>query len=294
MLHWSKPESSKVSETREVGTSTAAEVNTMTTCDLSNRNPCTSFQEKDVYLCIVPVRVAYNGYVMTTYAFLDQGSTSSFCDQSLVEALGVTGSRESLQLKAITGSTKCYETLLCNLTISDLNNEVLFALTNVHSIKKISIKSNILPVRKDMSRLSHLSNIKFETLPNASVNLLIGADFLEFLCVCSARKDPRGTPCAIENPVGWSLPGASISPSHSSNCKVNFVCRTNRPVHETIERMWKSELQVGTSVFDTPNSEEDRIVTMQSFISEVNGHYQLPLLWKAEGNCMLSSNLSLA
>ena len=296
LLHWSKPEGTKVSETREVGTSTAAEVNTMTTCNLSNRNPSTSFQERDVYLCIVPVRVACNGNVITTYAFFDQGSTSSFCDQSLVEALGVTGTRESLQLKTITGSTKCYETLLCNLTISDLNNEVSFSLPNVRSIEKIPIQPNILPVKKDMSRLSHLSYIKFETLPNASINLLIGADFPEFFCVCSARKGPRGTPCAIETPVGWSLLGPSISPSHSNNCEVNFVCRTNEPVHETIERMWESELQVGTSVFDTPNSKEDRIAyeTMQSSVSEVNDHYQLPLLWKAEGNCMLSNNLSLA
>ena len=66
LLHWSKPDSAKVSETREVGTSTAAEVNTMTTCNLSNRNPSSSFQERDVYLCIVPVRVACNGNVITT------------------------------------------------------------------------------------------------------------------------------------------------------------------------------------------------------------------------------------
>ena len=170
MPHWSKPESTKVSKTREVGTSTAAEVNTMTACNLSNRNPSTPFQERDVYFCLVPVRVANNGNVITTYAFLDQGSTSFFHNQSLVEALGVTSIRESLQLKTITGSTKCYETLLCNLTISDLNNEVSFSLPNVDLIEKIPIKPNILPVKKDMSRLSHLSDIKFKILPNAPVN----------------------------------------------------------------------------------------------------------------------------
>ena len=117
-----------------------------------------------------------------------------------------------------------------------------------------------------------------------------------FFCVCSARKGPRGTPCAIETPVGWSLIGFSISPSHSSDCEVNFVCTTNGPVHETIERMWESELQVGTSVFDTPNSKEDLIAqeTMQSSISKVNGHYQFPLLWKVKGKFMLSNNISLA
>ena len=74
------------------------------------------------------------------------------------------------------------------------------------------------------------------------------------------------------------------------------MCTTNGPVHETIERMWESELQVGTSVFDTPNSKEDFIAqeTMQSSISKVNGHYQLPLLWKVKGNFMLSNNISSA
>ena len=110
---------------------------------------------------------------------------------------------------------------------------------------------------------------------------------------CSQRS--AWHPVRYRNPVGWSLLGPSISPSHSSNSEVNFVCRTNGFLHKTIERMWESELQVGTSVFDTPNSKYDRIAyeTMLSSISEVNGHYQLPLLWKAEGNCMLSEMKTL-
>ena len=44
---------------------------------------------KAVYLCIVPVKVRYQDQEVLIYAFLDQGSTHTFCDKRLVEALNI-------------------------------------------------------------------------------------------------------------------------------------------------------------------------------------------------------------
>ena len=40
-----------------------------------------------VYLCVVPVRVAHKNKSILTYAFLNQGSTHTFCDENLVKTL---------------------------------------------------------------------------------------------------------------------------------------------------------------------------------------------------------------
>ena len=40
---------------------------------------------KAVYLCVVPVKVRYQDQEVLTYAFLDQGSTHTFCDKRLVK-----------------------------------------------------------------------------------------------------------------------------------------------------------------------------------------------------------------
>ena len=133
-----------------------------------------------------------------------------------------------------------------------------------------------------------------KSLPHASVNLLIGADVPELFCIYSARRGPRGTPCAIETPLGWSLLGPSLSPSQGSNCTVNFIVK--KDATEMVARMWETEFESGTSIFDDSFSKEDRLAhtLMQSEICTIDGHYQLPLLWKEPYKNQLPNNLPLA
>ena len=53
--------------------------------------------------------------------------------------------------------------------------------------------------------------------------MLIGADVPEMFFVGNIRKGPKGTPYAIETPLGWSLLGPSMTLSSQSNFNVNFL-----------------------------------------------------------------------
>ena len=55
-----------------------------------------------VYLNVVLVRVCVQGNYKAIYAFLDQSSTTSFCDEQLAKDLAVNGSKRSLTLKTPT------------------------------------------------------------------------------------------------------------------------------------------------------------------------------------------------
>ena len=296
ILHRPASDGKEKSTSRDVGTSTVGiGVDIPATCAFANRSQ-RSLSESSVYLCIIPVKVTYNGKCVTTYAFLDQGSTHSFCDKSLVEALDISGPYEHLNLKTILGTLKGYKATSCELTVSGLHDEMSFTLPSVHSIEEIPVQPNVIPVKSEALKLPHLSGVKLDTLPHSCVNLLIGADVPELFCISNSRKGPRGTPCAIETPLGWSLLGPSLSPSFNRNCQVNFLSKGNVYLNETIEKMWKTEFDDGTSTFDTPNSKEDRHAykIMQSSISEADGHYQLPLLWKENCKNRLPNNLPLA
>ena len=76
---------------------------TVTSCSLFDSNAYDKSSE-DVYLCVVPVLVEYENKPVNTYAFLDQGSTRSFCDKSLIDFLGASGSTEEITLQTITGA----------------------------------------------------------------------------------------------------------------------------------------------------------------------------------------------
>ena len=199
--------------------------------------------ESQVYLCVVPVNVTFRDKVVSTYAFLDQSSTHSFCANSLIRELGIEGTRKKLHLRTITGTADNYESMSCNLIVSDLSNETSFSLLNVHSVKSIPVRPNNFSIDSEVYNLPHLKDIPLKSLPpHASVNLLIGADVPELFCIYSARKGPRGTPCAIETPLGWSLLGPSLSPSQENNCTVNFISPSfNHDVSDLVEKMWENE-----------------------------------------------------
>ena len=70
---------------------------TVTSCSLSDSNAYDKSSE-NVYLCV------HENKSVNTYAFLDQGSTRSFCDKSLIDLLGASGSTEEVTLQTITGA----------------------------------------------------------------------------------------------------------------------------------------------------------------------------------------------
>ena len=175
---------SKKLHTREKSTSTSNTIeNTNVSSALVSNKIRTESSSGAVYLCVVPVRVAHKNKSILTYAFPDQGSIHTFCDENLVKTLNLDGPETSIQIKTINRSSKVYKSILCDLEVSALNNDNSFALTNVHSIESISLQPNSIPSQKELSQFQHLREIKFDTIPGASIQMLIDADVPEMFCV---------------------------------------------------------------------------------------------------------------
>ena len=297
LLHRTPSEEEGEVEKRDVSSSESVLESKTTKCHFTKQDSSND-SNSQVYLCVVPVKVTYGNKTLCTYAFLDQGSTNSFIEKSLIQQLGIEGHKENLELKTITGVAHNYESMSCDITVSNLDDDVSFSLSNVFSIENIPVKPNDLSVTVDekMRSSPHLHDVQLNSLSHSSVGLLIGADVPELFCIYSARKGPPGAPCAIETPLGWSLLGPSLSPSRENNCKVNFITMRDKNVDNLVTKMWEAEFDAGTSIFEGPCSKEDRIAhsLMQSSILVTKGHYQLPLLWKEAYMKQLPNNLVLA
>ena len=183
---------SKKLHIRKKSTSTSDTIkNTNVSSALVSNEVRTESSSGAIYLCVVPVRVAHKNKSAMTYTFLDQGSTHTFCDENLVKTLNLNGPETSIQIKTINGSYKVYKSILCDLEVSALNNDNSFALTNVHSIESIFLQPNFIPPKRELSQFQHLKEIKFDTIPGASIQLLIGADVPEMFCVGNIRNPFR-------------------------------------------------------------------------------------------------------
>ena len=288
---------SKKLHTCEKSTSTSDTIeNTNVSSTLVSNKICAENSSGTVYLCIVPVHVTHKNKSILTYAFLDQGSTHTFCDKNLVKMLNFNGPETRIEIKTINGSSKVYKSILCNLEVSALNNDNSFSLTNVHSIESISLQPNSIPPKREVSQFQHLKDIRFDTIPGTSIQMLIGADVPEIFCVGNIRTDPKGTPYAIETALGWSLLGPSMTLSFLANFYVNFLSCKDDELLQATECLWKSDFERGTSVLNIPNSKKDRAAynMMETRLCLDQGHYQLPLLWKDECQKQLPDNLPLA
>ena len=60
-------------------------------------------------LIVVPVQIFYKDKAITTYAFLDQGSTTTLCDKNLFKNLGIEGKNVSIALTTVNKKDECYE-----------------------------------------------------------------------------------------------------------------------------------------------------------------------------------------
>ena len=97
-----------------------------------------------MFLNVVPVRVKYLDKIKKIYAFLDQGSTTCFCDQNLAKDLEASGLKRQLALQTL-AATQSLETESLKLSVQNLNKGDWIELLDVAIVKEIRVKPNAIP-----------------------------------------------------------------------------------------------------------------------------------------------------
>ena len=170
---------------------------------------------------------------------------------------------------------QCHANWLCRIYTKRF---LLFYLT-FFSVDKIPTEPNKVN-HQALSAWPHLRDVDLKTIPGANVP--------EMFCITNFKKDLSGGPVAIETSWGWSPLGPSLSPSFSTNCKVNFVRKNDGDIKQLVNNLWEADFQPGTAVLDTPSSSKDREVSQKMMASikiTSDGHCELPLLWKDQNPC---------
>ena len=89
-----------------------------------------------VFLNFVPIKVFHTNREITTYAFLDQGSTTTLCDQTLLGQLGMEGEKVRFFPTAVNRKDGRYRAKRVSLTVAGLNSNDVVDLHEVLSVNK--------------------------------------------------------------------------------------------------------------------------------------------------------------
>ena len=152
------------------------------------------------------------------------------------------------------------------------------------------------PKRKVLELWGDYWNLKFPCIKDKWIGLLIGVDNIRSIMSLEYRYGPEGGPDAVRTPLGWSLCGpwrgncdvVSNTPisMHVHSCDEHI--ETDKDLMSPIDFVKETELKIN-------HSSEDRIAyaRMKKSIKTVNGHFELPLLWRHE-NSHLPDNRNIA
>ncbi|XP_068675732.1 uncharacterized protein [Montipora foliosa] len=231
-------------------------------------------------LAIVPVYVQAKGGqpVVETYAFLDSGSNTSFCTESLLEKLNIKGKKTKLTLTTLKGEEDPVECSLVSLQISDLNQQNIVELPEVYSRSRLPIAVDAIADQQDVNRWLYLKGV---TIPKieAEIGLLIGSDVPQALQPREFRPSENGGPFATRTVLGWVLNGplGRIAPKSSI---ANFA-----QVEKTLDQQFRDycNLEFNDTVYETKMmSQNDRraLDIMEKTVKLENGHYEIALSWK--------------
>lgn len=266
------------------------------------------------FLDIVPVRVCHDGNEVVTYALLDPGSSSSFCEQKLVDALNMRGHGTECKMAVETLTTEKPQNLKSvsySFIVKSLDGVNEFNLKNVTAIDQIPVTSKNRNVCGNLNKYEHLRGVSLPRINNATVTLLIGNDHFMSHFPLETRMSPNPAgPHGVKFPLGWVLKGADLEASlqsdRSSVCSF-LLNRAGAPnCLDNLENLLVTEegqifnpasgldiadvsnlmswLQTNEEIreFGLKYSAEDVIAydLMRKNVRYDSGHYELPLLWK--------------
>ena len=163
-------------------------------------------QKSQVFLNIVPVRISAGKKTVCCFAFLDQGSTTSLCDERLLKELDITGEKTSFTLSTLNNSAAQVGSKV-DLMISSLSDSGNLRLKNVLSVNKLPVRPNQPLEHRGKACWPHLQKLKIPHSENQEVMLLIGVDTPEAFWIEDEIRGKPGEPYAIKTMLGWSLIG---------------------------------------------------------------------------------------
>ncbi len=159
-------------------------------------------------LSILPVKVksAKGNHIIKTYAFLDPGSSATFCSEQLMRKLNVTGRKTNFLLSTMGQKTVVPAYSLIGLEVSNLDSNDFHVLPEVLTQTKMPVNINNMVTPAELARWPYLSKVNIPNI-NANVDLLIGTNAPKILEPWEVINSCGNGPYAIKTVLGWVVNG---------------------------------------------------------------------------------------
>ena len=255
---------------------------------------------RECVLAIVPVRLKSKKGTRTveTYAFIDQGSSATFCTEKVMRMLNLRGRKTEILLRTMGQEKLVHSHILSDLEVSGLEEEMYIDLPSVFTQPEIPVKKENIPQQMDLQRWTYLEEVRLPSI-KAEIGLLIGANAHKAMEPWQVINSQDDGPYAVSTAIGWIVNGPiknEDEPQHSEGLQSVTANRISvASIEEMLTQHFNSDFSERSCEDKTEMSQEDRkfMQDVEQSVKLIDGHYCIGLPFK-DRSMKMPTNRKLA
>ena len=248
---------------------------------------CTGAGDQDCTLSIVPVQLKSKrgDKVVQTYAFLDPGSTATFCTNRLVRKLNLQGTHTNILLRTLGQESVVNSQILTGLEVSKLDSNEFVDLPETFTHDTIPVSRSNIPTQRDIDKWDYLKNVKIPTL-DADVEMLIGTNVPKLMEPWEIINSQGDGPYAVRTLLGWVINGPLRgSGGYQKGCSTVYANRISiARLEELLVSQYNQDFNEKTLEEKHEMSREDLkfMEILDRSTCMLEGHYSMDLPFKED------------
>ncbi|XP_072392451.1 uncharacterized protein [Diabrotica undecimpunctata] len=237
---------------------------------------------------ILPVVLRNGSREVTTFAFLDEGSSVTLLEESIAKKLNIMGNPEQLCLKW-TGNQQRLEDAPEKVFFSiagDYNGAKEFDHRPARTVRKLGLPKQTLDAKAIKESFPYLKNLPFKSYKNAVPQILIGLDNWDLALPLRMKEGLELQPIAAKSRLGWTIfamfSNNDVELNYSYHiCECSSESITNQELFNTVKDFFSVESLGVQNIKPSVSKELDRAINIQqSTLVQIGNQYKIGLLWK--------------
>ena len=159
-------------------------------------------------LSILPVQVksVKGNKIIQTYAFLDPGSSTTFCTERLAQKLSLDGKPTTVLLRTLSYEKTIRSIMMSGLEVSELKSSKFMPIAEVYTQRSMPVTRDNIPTQEDLAEWPYLSEIQLPQI-DSEVDLLIGMNAANVMEPWQVINSQGNGPYAVKTLLGWVING---------------------------------------------------------------------------------------
>ena len=246
-------------------------------------------------LPILPIILKANGKSVSTFALLDTGSEVTLVKNAVIETLGISGRKETMEIETVSGRGRPVKTRRVDFDAESLDGAYKFQIEEARAVDSFNLTRRSVNLPSLLKKWPHLDDVPVHSTAVDEVSILIGQDHPAALEVFESRSDPacQRAPRALSTAFGWCIVGPLFDPD-----KRKVICnylKADDGMAALVEDFIQNDT-FGTKpgVTAPMGADEKRAWKILLETTKHNGErYESGLLWKSD-DIKLENNYSMA